>query len=110
MASRTRVVLVLIFLAYPFFSIGVATMTIACGETETTLHKIVGLIDLLSNSRLGLVAAALQSDDKIVQIVCVFLLLVPISLAFLFILILLLIQLDAPNSSDKHSNKAQNGV
>jgi hypothetical protein len=35
MANRTRIVFVLIFLAYPFFAIGVATLTVAFGETET---------------------------------------------------------------------------
>ncbi|KAI0804635.1 hypothetical protein BC629DRAFT_1195906 [Irpex lacteus] len=62
MATRWRVLFVLIALAYPFFSIGIATIVCA----------------------LGILSAAWLSEDHLVRIGCVFLLLVPASLIIPF--------------------------
>ncbi|KAI0093738.1 hypothetical protein BDY19DRAFT_270242 [Irpex rosettiformis] len=64
MATRMRLLFALIFFAYPFFAIGCATLVCV----------------------FGLLVACWLSDDRIVQVACVFLLLAPASLVLPFVL------------------------
>ena len=86
MATRARVVFVLIFLAYPFFVVGAATLGCAFGESSQYLLRLISTGGALTCLVLqGLLWAAWLSGDRIFLVGWMVILFMPLSLVVPFV-------------------------
>lgn len=78
MATRSKVLCTFVLIAYPFVTVGIATAVAALGLHDS--ESPVYILTLFS----GFVVASLQSNDLVMNIGSIILLMLPICLLFVF--------------------------